>query len=82
VNGLPTLTVERTIADLVEQRHDLSLVAGVVRDAVASGRLLSPKDLVAYLEPLARRTGTHDGHELADKLFDLAGIAPEGWRRG
>jgi hypothetical protein len=33
VGGLPSLTVERTLADLVEIGTDLSLVAGAARDA-------------------------------------------------
>lgn len=81
-NGLPVLSVERTIADLVAQRTDLSLVAGVVRDAVLAGRLLAPDRLVAYLEPVARarrQRDTGNGRSLADDLFKLAGIAPEGW---
>lgn len=81
-NGLPVLSVERTIADLVEQRTDLSLVAGVVRDAVLAGRLLAPDRLVAYLEPIARARRQRDignGRSAADDLFKLAGIAPEGW---
>jgi predicted transcriptional regulator of viral defense system len=39
VNGLPTLTVERTIVDLVELGTDTSLVGDALRDAsAASGR--------------------------------------------
>jgi hypothetical protein len=83
VNGLPVLSVERAIADLVEQWTDLSLVAGVVRDAV-HGRLLAPDRLATYLEPVARAQkrrdiGKGDGRSVADDLFKLAGIAPEGW---
>lgn len=39
--GLPALTVERAIADLVETGTDLSLVAGAVRDAVRDGKLVA-----------------------------------------
>jgi len=83
-NGLPVLSVERTIADLVGQWTDLSLVAGVVRDAVLAGRLLAPDRLTTYLDPIARAQmrrdiGRGDGRSLADDLFKLAGIAPEGW---
>ncbi|MFI5624796.1 type IV toxin-antitoxin system AbiEi family antitoxin domain-containing protein [Nocardioides sp. NPDC051685] len=84
VNGLPVLTIERTIADLVEQWTDLSLVAAVVRDAVFSGRLVAPDRLVDYLDPVARAqqrrgVGDGDGRSLAQVLFELAGDAPEGW---
>lgn len=86
VNGLPTMTLERTIADLVEQWVDLSLVAGVVRDAVTSGRLVAPDRLVSYLEPIAtaqRRSGpgAEGARALAHHLFELAGAFPDGWSR-
>lgn len=77
--GVPTLTVERTIADLVDLLGDLSLVAEVVRDAVDQSRLLSPARLTSHLEPLAARHKMTDGHELAQELFDLAGTAPLSW---
>ncbi|WP_203338645.1 type IV toxin-antitoxin system AbiEi family antitoxin domain-containing protein [Nocardioides limicola] len=87
VNGLPTLTVERTIADLVEQWVDLSLVADVVRDGVTSRKLAFPDALVSYLDPIARaqrRTdvGAGDGRVMASDLFELAGVYPERWDRG
>lgn len=86
VNGLPTMTLERTIADLVEQWVDLSLVAGVVRDAVTSGRLVAPDRLLSYLEPIAavqRRSGpgAEGVRALAHHLFELAGAFPDGWSR-
>lgn len=86
VQGLPAMTLERTIADLVEQWVDLSLVAGVVRDAVTSGRLVAPDRLVGYLEQIAsaqKRTGAgaEGGRALAHHLFELAGAFPEGWTR-
>lgn len=84
VNGLPTLTIERTIADLVEQRTDLSLVAGVVRDAVQAGKLVAPERMVAYLDPIASRLKSSvpgNGRSLASDLFELAGASPEGWNR-
>jgi predicted transcriptional regulator of viral defense system len=80
VNGLPTLSVERTIADLVEIGADLSLVADCVRDAVRADKLLSCEQLVSYLSPVAaRRKST--GLGLANDLFQLAGAAPQGWDR-
>ncbi|MBT0770180.1 type IV toxin-antitoxin system AbiEi family antitoxin domain-containing protein [Kineosporia sp. J2-2] len=79
VDGLPSLTVERTIADLVDLGTDLSLVAGAVRDAVRSDRLVAPDQLVRYLSSVAgRRKST--GMALAAELFELAGVRPEGWR--
>jgi predicted transcriptional regulator of viral defense system len=81
VQGLPTLTVERTLADLVELGTDMSLVAGAVRDAVRADKLVAPDRLVSYLETSAALRGS-DGRSLADDLFDLAGVNPEGWDRG
>jgi predicted transcriptional regulator of viral defense system len=78
VHGLPTLTVERTVADLVELGTDLSLVAGAVRDAVRSDVLVSPERLVGYLSAIASR-GQHDGRALTQDLFELAEVRPEGW---
>lgn len=86
INGLPTLTVERTIADLVEQWTDLSLVADVVRDAVASRQLGSPDLLVTYLDPIATAqarvgVGAGNGRSMARDLFEIAGAHPERWNR-
>lgn len=80
VNGLPALTVERTIVDLVEIGTDLSLVADCVRDAVRADKLVAPDRLASYLSPIAMRHGS-DGMTLANDLFELAGVAPEGWDR-
>jgi predicted transcriptional regulator of viral defense system len=81
VGGLPALTAERAIADLIETGTDLSLVAGAVRDAVRAGQLVAPDRLVSYLDPIAARRKS-DGRELASDLFELAGVSPEGWRHG
>lgn len=75
VNGLPTLTVERTIADLVEIGTDLSLVADCVRDAIRADKLVAPDRLVSYLSPIATRRRS-DGTTLATDLFELAGVTP------
>jgi predicted transcriptional regulator of viral defense system len=81
VGGLPALTVERTLADLIGTGTDLSLVAGAARDAVRAGRLVASERLVTYLGPVAaRRKG--DGRSLASDLFELAGVYPEGWDHG
>ncbi len=81
VDGLPTLTVERTIADLVDLGTDLSLVAGALRDAVRADKLVAAEQLVDYLSPIAMRRRS-DGRSLANALFELAGVAPEGLDRG
>lgn len=73
--GLPVTTIERTIADLVETRTDLSLVADVLRDA-AWARHLDTNRLAEMLGPLAARNGLRkgDGHTLLDHLSTLAGL--------
>ena len=81
VNGLPTLTVERTIADLVEIGIDLSLAADCVRDAIRADKLVAPHRLASFLSPIATRRKS-DGTTLANALFELAGPSPEGWDRG
>jgi predicted transcriptional regulator of viral defense system len=81
VGGLPVLTVERSLADLIEIGTDLSLVAGAVRDAERAGKLVAPGRLVSYLDPIAARHNS-DGRSLANDLFELAGVHPEGWHHG
>lgn len=75
VDGLPTTTLERTLADLVEERIDLSLVADLLRDATRKTRLNTNR-LVALLSPLAARNGHRrgDGLALLQKLEAIAGL--------
>lgn len=78
VDGLPTLTVERTIADLIDIGTDLSLVADALRDAVRADKLVAPDRLVRHLSTAAtHRTGS--AAALARDLFERAGVVPEGW---
>lgn len=74
-HGLPVTTIERTIADLVEDRTDLSLVADVLRDA-AQRRRLDTVRLRELLAPLAARNHLRkdDGDALLRRLTALAGI--------
>lgn len=74
-HGLPVTTIERTIADLVEARTDLSLVADVLSDAARTRRLDNDR-LTELLRPLAARTGLRkgDGAALLDRLTALAGL--------
>jgi predicted transcriptional regulator of viral defense system len=81
VAGLPALTVERTLADLIEIGTDLSLVAGAARDAVRADKLVAPDRLVSYLDPIAARRKS-DGRSLASDLLELAGVRPDGWQYG
>jgi len=81
VDGLPALTVERTIADLVEMFTDLSLVADALRDAIFQGKLTSRRRLAEYLEPLAGAHGRsdHRGEGFAQELIDMTGVDPAVW---
>lgn len=74
-HGLPVTTIERTIADLVEARTDLSLVADVLSDAARARRLDNDRQ-AELLAPLAARNGLHkdDGAALLDRLITLAGL--------
>ncbi|MFD7075775.1 type IV toxin-antitoxin system AbiEi family antitoxin domain-containing protein [Nocardioides sp. NPDC057577] len=73
--GLPVTTVERTLADLVEARTDLSLVADVLRDAV-SKTTVDTASLTRLLAPLAARNGLRsgDGEGLLQRLLESAGV--------
>lgn len=73
--GLPVTTIERTVADLVEARTDLSLVADVLRDAARTRRLDTDR-LIDLLGPLAARNGVGKGNgaALLDRLTALAGL--------
>ena len=62
VGGLPALTVERALADLVEIGTDLSLVAGAARDAAraaSSWRRIAWPLISARSRPGARATAGH-----------------------
>lgn len=76
--GLPVMTMERTIADLLESNIDFSLVADTLRDAVRH-RSLDLDRLNALLAPLASRNGltAGDGQGLYDKLAETAQLDAE-----
>ena len=77
VEGLPTMTMERTISDLVEDVGDLSLVADALSDA-SFKRSLDLARLRELLGPMAERHGFKkgDGPALLSRLQEIAGIAP------
>lgn len=76
--GLPVTTVERTIADLVEGRTDLSVVANALRDATLRSELNLAR-VAENLAPLARRNGhsKDDGTALVDELLAIVGLDQE-----
>ena len=75
IEGLPAMTMERTIADLVEDLGDLSLVADALRDAWRK-RVVDLARLRDLLCPLAERQGftKGDGTALLNRLQEIAGI--------
>lgn len=75
VEGLPAMTMERTIVDLVEEVGDLSLVADALRDASLNRNLDVPR-LRDLLAPFAKRNDLKngDGSALLNRLLEIAGI--------
>ncbi len=78
LEGLPAMTMERTLADLVEEVGDLSLVADALRDASLK-RNLDVGRLRKLVAPLAERNGFRksDGSALLSRLLEIAGIDPD-----
>jgi len=73
VHGLPAMTIERTIADLVGEIGDLSLVANAL-GAAARKRALDLQRLRELLAPSAEGLGflRNDGQSVLDRLFEEA----------
>lgn len=74
VDGLPAMTVERTIADLIATGEDLSLVANAASEAARKGSLTSTRRLAVHLDPLARHHGFDSGVSYATELLEIAGV--------
>ncbi len=75
VEGLPAMTLERTLADLLENVVEMSLVANALSAAVRK-RSLDLDRLRELLGPLAERNGfkRHDGSAVLDQLLEIAGL--------
>src|SRR5690606_795499 len=73
--GLPVMTIERVLADLLDDVGDLSLVADALRLA-SNKRALDYDRLKELLTPLAERNGfkRYDGNAVLDRLMEIAGI--------
>jgi predicted transcriptional regulator of viral defense system len=71
---VPVLTVERTLADLIEQHEDMSLVTDVLADALRLGRYVSREQLGRHLAPMASANGfsANDGSAFASDLLQQA----------
>ncbi|MBG6060138.1 hypothetical protein RCH16_003608 [Cryobacterium sp. MP_M5] len=76
VGGLPVTSIERTIADLVDEIGDLSLVGDVMADATRGERAVDFERLGLLLDPYAARYGhpRGDGSALLEQLRRSAGI--------
>lgn len=68
VAGLPCTTAARTVRDLVADGEDLSLVASVLRDALASGLVGDEASLGRDVDGLGRRRGLPRGASLYEML--------------
>lgn len=75
VEGLPVMSLERTLADLLDDVGDMSLVADALSAAVAK-RTLDLDRLKDLLAPLADRNGfkRHDGNAVLNRLLEIAGL--------
>ncbi|BDZ52764.1 hypothetical protein GCM10025867_50050 (plasmid) [Frondihabitans sucicola] len=60
-DGLPVTSVERTIADLLRDHGDLSLIADALRDAIDARADLDETRMATLLAPLARRYKLREG---------------------
>ncbi|MFF2053438.1 type IV toxin-antitoxin system AbiEi family antitoxin domain-containing protein [Leifsonia sp. NPDC058194] len=73
VRGLPVTTVGQTLADLVNDSTDLTLVAQAFRDAVTRGLSVAGMgDLITAAA--ARRNGAIDGAAVVERVAQLAGL--------
>ncbi|RLZ04092.1 hypothetical protein CWC38_02445 [Kocuria tytonicola] len=77
VGGLPVTTPARTAADLLRDGHDPSHVAEIIEE-MRRKDLASRDELVAALDPLARRNGQPDGAALLETLLARTGSSLEG----
>ncbi len=76
VNGLPTLTVERTITDLLDLGTDTSLIDDALREAARFGKITDPRRLRADLAAAPARL-RDDAGVLLDSLNEVLGPNPD-----
>lgn len=75
IEGLPVMRIERTIADLLEDVGDLSLVSDALGDAMKN-QAIDADRLSELLNPLAERNGfkKNDGAALLGTMSEIAGL--------
>lgn len=75
MHGLPVMRIERTLADLLEDLGDQSLVADALSDALKK-HAVDLDRLSELLSPLAERNGfkKNDGAALLNKLTESVGL--------
>lgn len=75
IHGLPAMRIERTLADLLEDLGDQSLVADAL-GATMKKYSIDVDLLSELLSPLAKRSGfeKNDGAALLDRLAEIAGL--------
>lgn len=71
VDGLPTTTPERTVADLLRDGHETSHVAQALADALSRDSIELDR-LALELAPLAHRLQVSDGPAAVDRLLEAA----------
>lgn len=76
VQGLPVASFEKTLADLVQDGHDLGDVADAMSDALRQSQLNDDR-LVELLGPTTRSRGfaPGDGESLLRKLKEMANVS-------
>lgn len=69
VNGIPATTPARTVLDLIDDGEDLSLVASVLRDALARGLVSDEANLAKEIDQRAQKLGIPKGQSLFKKMI-------------
>lgn len=69
VDGLPVMSVERTVADLAARRIDRDYLATLVVDSLRKEGVRF-STLSAYLDPFAQSYGSGSGEDLLHEVYD------------
>lgn len=70
--GMPTTSAARTVLDLIDSGEDLSLVAGVLQDALARNLVVDPEGLAREVDRRSRKAGVQRGTGLYTILAEGA----------